>query len=123
MMNFTTRRRGGGAAKPVQGELKIIPLGGLGEIGKNLTVFRWNNDIIIVDCGLKFPDETMLGIDFVIPDVQYLIENRKNIKGIFITHGHEDHIGALPLVLPLLNVPVYCTRLTAGLIKNKLDEV
>lgn len=123
MMNFTTRRRGGGAAKTAQGELKIIPLGGLGEIGKNLTVFRWNNDIIIVDCGLKFPDETMLGIDFVIPDVQYLIENRKNIKGIFITHGHEDHIGALPLVLPLLNVPVYCTRLTVGLIKNKLDEV
>ena len=123
MMNFTTRRRPAGSAGTVQGELKIIPLGGLGEIGKNLTVFRWNDDIIVVDCGLKFPDETMLGIDFVIPDIQYLIENKKKIRGIFITHGHEDHIGALPLVLPSLNVPVYCTRLAAGLIQNKLDEV
>ncbi len=123
MTNFTTQRRPARVAGTRQGELKIIPLGGLGEIGKNLTVFRWNDDIIVVDCGLKFPDETMLGIDFVIPDVQYLIENKKKIKGIFITHGHEDHIGALPLVLPSLNVPVYCTRLAAGLIQNKLDEV
>ncbi len=123
MANFTSHRRAARRAVSEQGELKIIPLGGLGEIGKNLTVFRWNDDIIVVDCGLKFPDETMLGIDFVIPDVQYLIENKKKIRGIFITHGHEDHIGALPLVLPSLNVPVYCTRLAAGLIQNKLDEV
>jgi len=122
MSTFSTQRRAprGRAGK---GELNIIPLGGLGEIGKNLTAFRWNDDIIIVDCGLKFPDESMLGIDFVIPDVQFLIENKKNIKGIFITHGHEDHIGALPLILPTLNVPVYCTALAAGLIQNKLDEV
>ena len=104
------------------GELKIIPLGGLGEIGKNLTVFRYHDDIIIIDCGLKFPEENMLGIDFVIPDVQYLLDNKKYIKGIFITHGHEDHIGALPFVLPSLDVPLYCSRLTAGLIENKMQD-
>jgi len=105
-----------------QGELNVIPLGGLGEIGKNLTVFRYGNDIIVVDCGLKFPEEDMLGIDFVIPDVQYLLENRDCIKGIFITHGHEDHIGALPFILPRLDVPLYCSRLTAGLIENKMVD-
>src|SRR5690606_39135757 len=105
-----------------KGELSVIPLGGLGEIGKNLTVFRYNNDIIIVDCGLKFPEEDMLGIDFVIPDVQYLIENKDKILGIFITHGHEDHIGALPFILPRLDVPLYCSRLAAGMIANKMED-
>ena len=105
-----------------KGELSVIPLGGLGEIGKNLTVFRYENDIIIVDCGLKFPEEDMLGIDFVIPDVQYLIENKDKILGIFITHGHEDHIGALPFILPRLDVPVYCSRLAAGMIANKMED-
>ena len=105
-----------------KGELSVIPLGGLGEIGKNLTVFRYNDDIIVVDCGLKFPEEDMLGIDFVIPDVQYLIENRDKILGIFITHGHEDHIGALPFILPRLDVPIYCSRLAAGMIANKMED-
>lgn len=105
-----------------KGELSVIPLGGLGEIGKNLTVFKYDNDIIIVDCGLKFPEEDMLGIDFVIPDVQYLIENKDKILGIFITHGHEDHIGALPFILPRLDVPIYCSRLTAGMIGNKMED-
>lgn len=104
------------------GELSVIPLGGLGEIGKNITVFRYGDDIIVVDCGLKFPEEDMLGIDFVIPDVQYLLENRDCIKGIFITHGHEDHIGALPFILPRLDAPLYCSRLTAGLIANKMAD-
>lgn len=103
-------------------ELKIIPLGGLGEIGKNLTVFQYRDDIIIIDCGLKFPEDDMLGIDFVIPDVTFLVENRAKIRGIFITHGHEDHIGALPFVLPRLDVPLYCSRLTAGLIENKMKD-
>ena len=105
-----------------KGELSVIPLGGLGEIGKNLTVFRYDNDIIIVDCGLKFPEEDMLGIDFVIPDVQYLIENKDKILGIFITHGHEDHIGALPFILPRLDVSLYCSRLAAGMIANKMED-
>ncbi len=104
------------------GELSVIPLGGLGEIGKNLTVFRYGGDIIVVDCGLKFPEEDMLGIDFVIPDVQFLLENKDFIRGIFITHGHEDHIGALPFVIPRLDVPIYCSRLTAGLIENKMVD-
>ncbi|MCF0247155.1 MAG: ribonuclease J, partial [Synergistes sp.] len=102
--------------------LFVCPLGGMGEIGKNLTVFGCGDDYIVVDCGLKFPEEDMLGIDFVIPDVEFLIENKSKIRAIFITHGHEDHIGALPLVLPRLNVPVYCSRLAGGLIKNKMVD-
>lgn len=105
-----------------RGELCVIPLGGLEEIGKNLTVFKYNDDIIIVDCGLKFPEEEMLGIDFVIPDVQYLIENKDKILAIFITHGHEDHIGALPFILPRLDVPLYCSKLTGGMIANKMED-
>jgi len=103
-------------------ELRVIPLGGLGEIGKNITAFCCGEDIIVVDCGLKFPEEDMLGIDFVIPDVQYLLENKDKIRAIFITHGHEDHIGALPFVLPRLDVPVYCSRLTKGLIDYKMQD-
>ncbi|NLV81831.1 MAG: ribonuclease J [Synergistaceae bacterium] len=105
-----------------KGELRIIPLGGLGEIGKNLTAFSFENDIIVVDCGLKFPEDDMLGIDLVIPDAEYLIENKSKIKAIFITHGHEDHIGALPFILPKLDVPLYSTRLTAGFIENKMVD-
>ena len=103
-------------------KLKIISLGGLNEIGKNLTVYEYGNDIIVVDCGMGFPDDDMYGIDVVIPDVSYLIKNQSKIRGIFITHGHEDHIGALPYVLRSVNAPIYATRMSAGLIKLKLEE-
>jgi len=103
-------------------KLKIIPLGGLGEIGKNLTVYEFGRDIIIVDCGMGFPDDEMYGIDAVIPDITYLEENRDRIRGIFLTHGHEDHIGAIPYVLRKINPTIYATRLTAGLIEIKLEE-
>ncbi|ABY92781.1 MULTISPECIES: ribonuclease J [Thermoanaerobacter] len=103
-------------------KLKIIPLGGLNEIGKNMTVFEFGNDIIVVDCGLAFPDDEMLGIDLVIPDITYLLKNREKVRAIVLTHGHEDHIGALPYILKQLNVPVYGTRLTIGLVEYKLKE-
>lgn len=103
-------------------KLKIIPLGGLEQIGMNITVFEYGDNIIVVDCGLAFPEDDMLGIDLVIPDITYLKDNRSKIKGFVITHGHEDHIGALPYVLKELNVPVYATKLTIGLIENKLKE-
>ena len=103
-------------------KVKIIPLGGLNEIGKNLTVIEFKDDIIVVDCGLKFPDEDMFGIDIVIPDVSYLVKNAEKVRGIFLTHGHEDHIGALPYVLKNLNVPVYGTKLTLGIVETKLKE-
>ena len=103
-------------------KLKIISLGGLNEIGKNMTVFEYGNDIVVVDCGMGFPDDDMYGIDVVIPDVSYLIKNQHKIRGIFITHGHEDHIGALPYVLRSVNAPIYATRMSAGLIKLKLEE-
>lgn len=116
------RKRGQKKRTSPAAELKVIPLGGLGEIGKNITAFQYGNDIIVVDCGLKFPEDDMLGIDFVIPDIDFLVENREKLKGIFITHGHEDHIGALPFVLPGLDVPIHCSRLTAGLIENKMKD-
>ncbi|MDD6159552.1 MAG: ribonuclease J [Oscillospiraceae bacterium] len=103
-------------------KLKIISLGGLNEIGKNLTVYEYGSDIIIVDVGMGFPDDDMYGIDVVIPDFSYLIQNRDRIRGIFITHGHEDHIGAIPYLLRDVNVPIYATRMSAGLIKLKLEE-
>ena len=105
----------------VQG-IKIIPLGGLEQIGMNITAIEYEDNIIVIDCGLSFPEDEMLGIDMVIPDVTYLKENIDKVKGFVITHGHEDHIGALPYVLKDVNVPVYGTKLTIGLIENKLKE-
>ena len=103
-------------------QLKIIPLGGLNEIGKNMTVYEYGGEIIVVDCGMAFPGDDMYGIDLVIPDVSYLVKHKNRIRGLFITHGHEDHIGAIPYVLKQVNMPIYCTRLTAGLIRLKLEE-
>ncbi|MEG0614300.1 MAG: ribonuclease J, partial [Oscillospiraceae bacterium] len=109
-----------GASK--KSTLKIIPLGGLNEIGKNLTVFEYANDIFLVDCGLAFPDSELLGVDIVIPDFTYIEKNADRVRGVVITHGHEDHIGSLAYLLKKVNVPVYGTRLTIGLIEGKLKE-
>ena len=103
-------------------KLKIIPLGGLDEIGKNLTVYEFGKDLIMVDCGMGFPDEEMYGVDVVIPDVSWLAQNKGRLRGIFLTHGHEDHIGALPYILDKVRAPIYTTRLTAGLVELKLQE-
>jgi len=103
-------------------KVKVIPLGGLGEIGKNITAIEYDNEIIVIDCGLAFPDAEMYGVDLVIPNTTYLLNNREKVKGFFLTHGHEDHIGALPYVLKRLNIPVYGTKLTLSLVKSKLEE-
>ena len=103
-------------------KLRIIPLGGLNEIGKNITLIECDEDIVICDCGMTFPEDEMLGVDIVIPDITYLEKNKERIKGIVLTHGHEDHIGAIPYVLKKINVPIYGTRLTLGLLENKLKE-
>ena len=103
------------------GKMRIIPLGGLEKIGMNITAFEYEDSIIVVDCGLSFPEEDMLGIDLVIPDVTYLKDNIQKVKGFVITHGHEDHIGALPYVLRELNLPIYATKLTMGIIEKKAD--
>ena len=108
--------------KPAKNRLRVIPLGGLNEIGKNMTAFEYNNDIVVIDCGMTFPDEEMLGVDLVIPDISYLKKNADRVRAILLTHAHEDHIGALPYVLRDLNVPIYCTRLTAGLVRLRLSE-
>ena len=105
-----------------RGKLKVIPLGGLGEIGKNVTCFEYGNEIILVDCGIAFPEDDMLGIDLVIPDFTYLYKNREKVKGVFLTHGHEDHIGSIPYLLRELSIPIYGTKLTLGLLENKLKE-
>lgn len=102
--------------------IKIIPLGGLGEIGKNITAIEYGEEIIVIDCGMGFPDEDMYGVDLIIPDISYLLEHAKKVKGIFLTHGHEDHIGGIPYFLKQLNVPLYGTKLTLGIIENKLKE-
>ncbi len=105
-----------------KGVLKIIPLGGVGEIGKNLTVYEYDNDIIIVDMGFIFPDSDMLGVDYLIPDVSYLQDKKDKIRGVLITHGHEDHIGGIPYIMPQINAPIYAPKLTCGLIEAKLEE-
>lgn len=116
-------QHGGYGMKKVNiGSVKIIPLGGLEQIGMNITAIQYDDSIIVVDCGLSFPEEEMLGIDLVIPDVTFLKQNLDKVKGFVITHGHEDHIGAIPYVLKDVNVPIYATKLTMGLIESKLKE-
>ena len=108
--------------KNTESKLKVIPLGGLEQIGMNMTAFEYEDTIIVVDCGMAFPEDDMLGVDLVIPDISYLEENEKKVKGFFITHGHEDHIGAIPYVLRKIHAPIYATKLTMGIIDHKLEE-
>src|SRR6201993_892515 len=105
-----------------QDKLKLIPLGGLGEFGMNCLAIGWQDDIIVIDAGLMFPESELLGVDIVVPDISYLIENRQRIRAIILTHGHEDHIGALPWVLSELKVPVWGTEFTLAYVEDKLDE-
>lgn len=110
-------------AKKQNSKVRVMMLGGLNEIGKNIAVIEYENDIIVIDCGLAFPDEDMLGVDLVIPDFTYLEKNASKIRGILITHGHEDHIGGLPYLLKSINVPVYGTRLTLGIVEDRKSVV
>ena len=103
-------------------EVQVIALGGVGEIGKNCSVVREGDDIVVIDCGLSFPTEEMLGIDIVVPDFTYLLQNQDHVRGIFITHAHEDHVGGLPYLMRDLNVPIYCTEFTQALIRQRLEE-
>ena len=119
---YYNRRRRPQQPKEAAVPIHIYPLGGLGEVGKNMTVYECCGDMIIVDCGLVFPDNDMFGVDMVIPDFTFVVQNKDKIKGLLITHGHEDHIGSIPYLLQKFDLPIYGTRLTCGLIKNKLEE-
>src|SRR6201992_4479778 len=105
-----------------KGKLQIIPIGGLGEFGMNCMAIRWDEDIFVIDAGLMFPEDDLLGVDIVVPDITYLLENRDKVRGILLTHGHEDNIGGLPRILSQLNVPVYGTEFTLTYVEGKLDE-
>ena len=113
--NNTSKKRNTSPKAPTM-PVKVIPLGGLGEVGKNITLYEYDGDMLLVDCGMTFPDADTPGVDIVIPDFAYLIENKDKIKGLVVTHGHEDHIGAIPYLLKQFNLPIYATRLTIGLI-------
>jgi mRNA degradation ribonuclease J1/J2 len=106
----------------VAGSVKVIPLGGVGSVGKNMTAIEYEDTIVVIDCGLMFPEDEMVGVDLVLPDIRYLLDRQDAVAAIVLTHGHEDHIGALPYLLPLLNVPLYGTPLTMGLVRAKLRE-
>ncbi len=119
--NNTTSKTAKTPVDPTK-KLRIIPLGGLGEIGKNMMALEYGDDILVIDCGVMFPDGDMVGIDLVIPDTTYLVEHQDKIRGVAITHAHEDHIGALPYVIPQINAPIFCTKLAKGLISTKMKD-
>ena len=106
----------------IAGKLQVVPLGGLGEFGMNCMALRWGDDILVIDAGLMFPESELLGVDIVVPDISYLLENRDKVRAILLTHGHEDHIGGVPFLLSVLNIPVYGTAFTLALVERRLDE-